>query len=108
MIMGSNLSGKHIGLSLLLENEIENYFMDLEDLCHSLNLTLVKSLQTLPNNFTEFFRNIQNHFAWPQRVALLKKMQEENNKKKNQNHFFSFIIKFISHKKTLNFYQRFL
>jgi len=79
---GSNLSGKHKGLSVLLENELENYFMDLEDPCHSLNLTLVKSLQALPNNFTEFFRNIQNHFAWPQRVAFLKKIQEENNLKR--------------------------
>ena len=75
----SNLSGTHKGLGALLEKDLPNYFMDLEDPCHSINLTLNKSLDDLPEEITKFIKKIHSHFSWPQRVAYLLKLQKEMN-----------------------------
>ena len=75
----SNLSGSNIGLGALLRKDLDHYFMDLEDPCHSLNLTLVKSLKTLPKRIMKFIKKLHKHFSWPQRRAYLSKIQRENN-----------------------------
>ena len=53
--------------------------MDLEDPCHSINLSLSKALETLPKEVTKFIKKIHSHFSYPQRVAYLCKVQKENN-----------------------------
>jgi len=56
---GANIAGFNIGLTGLLEKELDNYFMDLDDPCHSLNLALSKAYSTLPEELTQFLQKIQ-------------------------------------------------
>lgn len=77
----SNLSGPYNGLGALLRKDFKKsgqYFMDLKDPCHSLNLVLNQSLDILPAEITEFVSNIHRHFVPAQRLAFLNNLQIEN------------------------------
>ena len=74
----SNLTGMNIGVGALLRKDLDHFFMDLKDPCHSLNLILVKAIKTLPKRIMKFIKKIHKHFSWPQRRAFLAKIQREN------------------------------
>jgi len=73
----SALTGEYNGLGALLNKECEGFIMDLKDPCHSINLALLQSLESLPDQVTNFVTEIHNHFISPQRVAYLHKIQLE-------------------------------
>ena len=77
---GSSLVGENIGLASLLKQD-NLHFFDLKDPCHGLNLVLKHSINSLPDDIMKFVQSISNHFASPQRKALLRKIQEEIGKK---------------------------
>jgi len=77
----STLSGPLNGLGTLIAEHLPQYFMDLKDPCHSLNLSLSNSLEILPQDLSKFVDNIHNHFASPQRVAYLFRVQRERSYK---------------------------
>ena len=52
-------------------------FLDLKDPCHSLNLTLNKAWEVLPEVIKKFIKSIHSHFSSPQRVAYLNALQAE-------------------------------
>jgi len=74
----STLTGDKGGLGVLLKTELSTNFMDLKDPCHSLNLSLIKSLEILPDEMTKFVDKIHSHFGTTQRVAYLLNLQKEN------------------------------
>jgi len=76
-----NFSGKYNGLGTLLRNELQKFLFDVKDPCHSLSLTLQKSLTVLPNNILSFIEDIHNHFVSPQRKAYLNQLQLDENMK---------------------------
>ena len=63
---------------MLLQKENESLF-SLNDPCHSLNLIVKNSLETLPKEVLEFIDGIHSHFKSPQRRAVLARIQRENN-----------------------------
>jgi len=73
----SALTGEYNGLGALLNKECEGFIMDLKDPCHSINLALLQSLESLPDQVANFVTEIHNHFISPQRVAYLHKIQLE-------------------------------
>ena len=74
----STLSGSQEGLAGLLKDTLPNYFMDLKDPCHSLNLTLNQALLILPNQLVNFVDSINSHFSSTQRIAYLNTIQLDN------------------------------
>jgi len=74
---GSDFTGQHSGLGALLNDFAVRPFLDLCDVCHSLNLALVQSLKTLPQELTGFLEKISRHFAYPQRQVYLHRVQVE-------------------------------
>lgn len=65
-------------LGALLKKEYSNkFFMDLKDPCHSLNLALIHSLNSIPDELMNFIDGIHNHFVSPQRVSYLHNIQSE-------------------------------
>ena len=77
--LASNLSGEYNGLGTLLKEEVSKKFFDLPDPCHALNLSLKKSLHTLPEDMLNFTTKIHTYFSYPQRNERLKNFQKEGN-----------------------------
>ena len=78
---GSNLVGSRNGLIQKIKkdwDENKNLF-SLNDPCHSLNLVLKHSIQTLPKAMLNFIIRIHNHFVSPERRATLLRIQAANN-----------------------------
>jgi len=75
----SSFTGSENGLITLLRDKLDKYFYDLPDPCHSLNLAVQHSLETLPDEIMDFVTAIHAYFSYPQRKAKLKKIQSENN-----------------------------
>lgn len=69
------LSGQNIGLVGRLKKSLDNYFVDVPDPCHHLNLCLSNSLELVPEKLRNFIDTIHNHFLAPQRKAMLSKIQ---------------------------------
>ena len=77
---GSNLSGHGIGLVGRLKADFkEQEFFNLEDPCHSLDLSLYGTLEELEDEVLDFVEKIHLHFLSPQRKALLSRIQKEDN-----------------------------
>ena len=72
------LASEDNGLVGLLRKEIPQYFYDLPDPAHCTNLALKHSLKVLPQNMIDFIDEIHHYFSFPQRKALLKKVQEKS------------------------------
>jgi len=73
---GSNLSGSDGGLGVLLAKEVDHFFYDLSDPCHSLNLAISNSLEILPKEILNFVEKIHSYFSYPRRIAKLKNIQK--------------------------------
>jgi len=73
----SVLNGETNGLVALLRKSLDQKFMNLNDFCHSLNLAVDKSLDTLPEELMDFIYDIHNHFIRTQRIAYLNRLQIE-------------------------------
>ena len=77
---GSNLSGHRIGLVGQLKAEFkEQKFFNIEDPCHSLDLSIYGTLEELKDEVLDFVETIHFHFLSPQRKALLARVQKEEN-----------------------------
>ena len=74
---GSNIIGKDIGALKRLKEDLDQSIFDLSDPCHSLNLALTKSLDSLPSDTMRFIEKIHSYFSSPQRVSLLNHIQDE-------------------------------
>ena len=72
------MTGNRIGLISHLRKEFGRKFIfDLEDPCHSFNLAIKHSLDSLPKDITKFIDDLHHHFSSTQRTAKLLMIQEE-------------------------------
>ena len=76
------LSGTKDGLMGIMMRDCQNYFFNLGDPCHALNLALSQSLESFSRDVTQFVDKIHAHFSSsPQRVAKLINLQKSENNK---------------------------
>jgi len=79
---GSNIVGCFNGLlptEKKIRKDSKKYFFSLNDPCHSLNLVVKHSIQSLPKAMINFIIKIHNHFVSPERRATLLRIQAEHN-----------------------------
>lgn len=74
---GSNLTGAEAGLINRLQNDLKQYFFDLNDPCHGIHLAVEKAIEELPSDTMKFVNKIHSHFRSPQRISFLTKIQQE-------------------------------
>jgi len=73
----SCLSSHKNGLYGLIKKKKTDYFFDLPDPCHGLNLVLQDSIKGLPNDLMKFVDKIHHYFQFPQRKAKLALIQRK-------------------------------
>jgi len=72
-----SLASQKNGLAGLLKKEVPQFFFDLPDPSHCLSLAIKHSLKNLPDNIIKFIDDIHHYFSFPQRKALLKRLQDK-------------------------------
>jgi len=74
----SSLSGNGIGLLGHLKRSLnKKSLFNINDPCHSLNLSIYKALTCLDNNIIKFVKKIHSHFMYPQRKEFLFQIQKK-------------------------------
>ena len=75
---GSNIAGHRIGLVGQFKNEFKDKaFFNINDPCHSLDLSVYGTLEKLEDEVLDFVEKIHAHFVSPQRKAFLSRIQKE-------------------------------